>query len=420
MTAFHRSALARAGVVALLAAGGLATVAVPARAADQADLALVPVSYELAKGVKAAKAKPFKFRVDNSRSTVAAKGVSYTANVSQLDKNMVGVVVPNGCQVKGKTFTCQLGDLPAGTSEEFGIPLFSTGGRGDAGTLVVTIKSTTVDPKRGDNKVEHEITVAKRGYDLTSWVQDVQANVVVNGVKGDDPNLRPVRRGETVPLDWAIYNDGSRKATGIFYGLTLPVGVTFAQKPEGCLEQVFQDKQQLFCEDAGAIVKPGEYYTSDVRVTVGDDVTEPVLHEGDLFAYGLDGAAGQPEEEPEVASLAQRKAFTEVDVMDNHTTFEAFVDLTASPTPTPTPTATPTPTPTATPTGTPTPSGTSTPGTTTSPAAGGGGGLPVTGVQAGLIGGIGALILLVGGALLVLSRRRKVVLVAPGDEKSTD
>ncbi|KAB1944882.1 LPXTG cell wall anchor domain-containing protein [Micromonospora sp. ALFpr18c] len=407
MTAFHRSALARAGVVALLATGGLAAVAAPAHAADQADLALVPISTELAKGVKAAKAKPFKFRVDNSRSTVAATGVSYTVDTSRLKENKVGVVVPLGCQMKGTTFTCPLGDLPAGTGEEFGIPLFSTGGRGDAGTLVVSISSATSGSTPVDT-VEHDITVAKAGYDLTSWVQDVQANVLVNGVQGDDPDLRPVRRGETVPLDWAVYNDGSRKATGIFYGLTLPVGVTFAQKPQGCLEQVFLGKQQLFCEDAGAVVKPGQYYTADVTVKVGNNVTEPVLHEGDLFAFGLDGAEGQPEEEPEVASSAQRKAFTEVDEVDNHTTFEAFVDLTAA-TPSPTPTAT------ATPTGTPTPGVTTSPGT-----GGGGGGLPVTGVQAGLIGGIGGLILLAGGALLVLSRRRKVVLVAPGDEKSTD
>ncbi|MDG4760797.1 LPXTG cell wall anchor domain-containing protein [Micromonospora sp. WMMD710] len=408
MTAFHRSALARAGVVALLATGGLATLAAPAHAADQADLALVPISTELAKGVKAAKAKPFKFRVDNSRSTVAATGVSYTVDTSRLKKNKVGVVVPLGCQTKGTTFTCPLGDLPAGTGEEFGIPLFSTGGRGDAGTLVVSISSATSGSTPID-RVEHDITVAKAGYDLTSWVQDVQANVVVNGVQGDDPDLRPVRRGETVPLDWAVYNDGSRKATGIFYGLTLPVGVTFVQKPQGCLEQVFLGKQQLFCEDAGAVVKPGQYYTANVTVKVGNNVTEPVLHEGDLFAFGLDGAEGQPEEEPEVASSAQRKAFTEVDEVDNHTTFEAFVDLTAA-TPSPTPTAT------ATPTGTPTPGVTTSPGT----GGGGGGGLPVTGVQAGLIGGIGGLILLAGGALLVLSRRRKVVLVAPGDEKSTD
>lgn len=412
MTAFHRSALARAGVVALLAAGGLATVAAPAQAADQADLALVPLSYELAKGVKAAKAKPFKFLVDNTRSTVAAKGVSYTADVSQLNKNMVGVVVPDGCQVKGRTFTCQLGDVPAGTSEDFGIPLFSTGGRGEAGTLVVTINSATADPHREDNTVEHDITVGKPGYDLTSWVQDVNANVVVNGVQGDDPDLRPVRRGETVPLDWAVYNDGSRKATGLSYVLTLPAGVTFATLPDTCVAQTFGDVAQALCQDDGAVIRPGEYYTADIRVTVGADVTESVLRVGELFAQGLDGAAGQPEEQPEQATSAQRKAFTEVDESDNQAIFDVFVDLTAQPSPTPT--------------ATPSPSGTTTPGTTTSPAAGGGGGgsggggLPVTGVQVGVIGGIGAVILLVGGALLVLSRRRRVVLVAPGDEKSTD
>ncbi|MEU8286875.1 LPXTG cell wall anchor domain-containing protein [Micromonospora sp. NPDC048905] len=452
MTAFHRSALARAGVVALLAAGGLAAVAAPAQAADQADLALVPLSSELAKGVKAAKAKPFKFLVDNTRSTVAAKGVSYTVDTSSLLKSVVGVVVPNGCQVKGKTFTCPLGDVPAGTSEDFGIPLFSTGARGEAGTLVVTITSATADPEKKDNRVEHDITVGKRGYDLTSWVQDVYANVVVNGVQGDDPNLRPVKRGETVPLDWAVYNDGSRKATGLSYVLTLPAGVTFATLPDACTSQTLGGVAQALCEDDGAVIKPGEYYTADVKVTVGANVTESVLRVGELVAQGLDGATGQAEEQPEPATSAQRKAFTEVDESDNQAIFDVFVDLTAQPTPTPTPTPTATPTSTATPTptatstptatatptatstpggtatptpgGTPSPGGTPTPGASTSPAAGGGGsgggGLPVTGVQVGLIGGIGGLILLLGGALLVLSRRRKVVLVAPSDEKPTD
>ncbi|MFI7577373.1 LPXTG cell wall anchor domain-containing protein [Micromonospora sp. NPDC049497] len=44
----------------------------------------------------------------------------------------------------------------------------------------------------------------------------------------------------------------------------------------------------------------------------------------------------------------------------------------------------------------------------------------MTGVQVGLIGGVGAGVLLTGGALLLLSRRRKVVLVNPGDEKKAD
>ncbi|MGK5674121.1 cell wall anchor protein [Micromonospora sp. URMC 106] len=407
MTLFHRSALARAGAVALLAAGGLTTVAVPAYAADQADLDLVPISGQLARGVDAAKAKPFKFTVNNLAGDVDAKGVTVTVDTSGLKKK-VGFVVPDGCEVTGKSFTCLLGDLRGGTSEDFGVPLFSAGRRGDGGVLKVTISSATADPDKENNSVDVPVTVTKPGYDLTSWVQDVQANVVVNGAVADEPDLKPVRRGETVPLDWAVYNDGSRPATGLFYGLSLPAGVSFAKLPEGCLQQDFEGRAQAFCEDSGAVVEPGEYYTADVRVTVGDDVTEPVLREGVLFAYGLDAAEGEPEAEAKVAGPAQRKTFTEVDETDNHTVFEAFVDLSAQPTPTPTPSGEPTPTPSTT------------PGGGTGGGDGDGGGLPVTGVQAGLIGGIGAAVLLAGGALLLISRRRDVVLVAPGDEKSTD
>ncbi|MFI7604764.1 cell wall anchor protein [Micromonospora sp. NPDC049366] len=411
MTSFHRSALARAGVVALLAAGGLTAVAAPAQAADQARLALTPLSYQVAEGVKAAKAKPFKFRVENLTESVDATAVTVTVDTSGLDRSLVRVVVPDGCDKKGKTFTCLLGDLPGGTAEDFGIPVFSTGGRGDAGTLEVKIKAANAEPLK---KVFHDISVAAKGYDLTAWAQDIQANVVVNGAVADEPDLKPVRRGVPVPLDWAVYNDGSRKATGITYGLTLPAGVSFVQTPEGCDAQEFEGRHQLFCDDPGVVVKPGEFYTADVRVKVDDDVTEPVLKYGDLFAYGLERAEGLAEEEPEVATQAQRRTFTEVDEVDNQTTFEAFVDLSAEPTPTPTPT----------PGGTATPS----PGATSTPGGGGGGGgggdgdggLPVTGVQAGLIGGIGALVLLAGGALLLLSRRRRVVLVTPGDEKPTD
>ncbi|MCX4387199.1 cell wall anchor protein [Micromonospora peucetia] len=416
MTLLHRSTLARAGVVALLAAGGLAAVAVPAHAADQADLALTPVSYHVAKGVKAAKAKPFKFTVQNLTGAVDAKAVTVTVDTSGLKAKRVGYVVPDGCETTGATFTCLLGDLRGGTSEDFGIPLFSTGGKGNGGVLLVTVSSATGDPDLNNNKdIDVPITVTKPGYDLTAWVQDVQANVVVNGAVADEPDLKPVRRGETVPLDWAVYNDGSRPATGLFYGISLPAGVSFVTLPEGCLRQEFLGKQQAFCEDAGVTIRRGQYYTADVTVKVGDDVTEPVLREGDLFAQGLDAAEGEPEAEPQVAGPAQRKAFTEVDVLDNHTTFEAFVDLSAQPTPQPTPTVAPTTTPTGGPTA----------GPTTTPGAGGGGGgdgggLPVTGVQAGLIGGIGAAVLLAGGALLLLSRRRRVVLVTPGDEKSTN
>ncbi|MEH0844567.1 LPXTG cell wall anchor domain-containing protein [Micromonospora sp. CPCC 205711] len=419
MTLFHRTALARLGAVALLAAGGVATGAAPAQAADQADLQLIPLSYELAKGVKEAKAKPFKFTVDNTRSAVDAKDVSVTVETKDLKDNKVGVVVPDGCEVDGTAFTCLLGDLAGGTTEDFYIPLFSTGGRGAAGTLVVTISSATADPNLDDNTVEHDITVARPGYDLTTWAQDVYADVTVDGDEAGESALRGVKPGETAPLDWVVFNDGSRRATGIAYGITLPAGVTFAEVPEGCVEQELGGFAQAYCEDAGAVLRPGQFYTADVRVKVGAGVTEKLLRPGFVFAAGLDAAEGQPEEEPQVATGAQRRTFTETDDGDNTAQFDVFVDLTVEPTPTGSPTASPTATPTATPTGQPTGAPTASP-TAGGGSGGGDGGLPVTGTQVGLIGGIGGAILLAGGALLVLSRRRRVVLVTPGDEKSED
>ncbi|WP_229398755.1 cell wall anchor protein [Micromonospora okii] len=407
MTSFHRSTLARAGAAALLAAGGLAAVATPAQASGQADLALVPLSTNLAKGVEAARAKPFKFTVDNTRSSVTARDVRVTVETKSLSRR-VGFVVPDGCDVSGTAFTCLLGDLAGGTSEDFGVPLFSTGGRGKGGSLTVTIASATTDPNADDNTETIDITVAKAGYDLTSWVQDGYANVVVDGAQSGEPDLRPIPRGGTAPLDWAVYNDGSRKATGLFYVITLPAQVSFAKLPENCVEREGDGPAQAFCEDNGAVVRPGEYYTDDVRVKVADDATEPVLRVGELFAYGLDAARGTPDEEPKVASSAQRRTFTETDEVDNQAVFDVFVDLAAQPTPGPTATPTPTAGPSAGPSGQP----------TATPSPGGvGGGLPVTGVQAGLIGGVGGAVLLVGGVLLMLSRRRRVVLVTPADEK---
>ncbi|MFE0588682.1 LPXTG cell wall anchor domain-containing protein [Micromonospora echinospora] len=402
MNLFTRATLARTGAVTLLTAG-LVAVGAPAQAADQVDLSLIPLSGQIARGVSEAKAKPFKFTVDNTGSTADARNVTVKVDARKVNHKRVGFFVPDGCQQQGKAvYSCVLGDLSAGTSEDFGIPLFSTGTRGPAGTLVVSITSETAEADPEDNTVEVDLTVTKPGYDLVTWAQDVYADVEVDG--DEETGLRPVRPGETAPLDWAVYNGGSRRATGLFYLISLPAGVSFAELPENCVQEDFLGIAQAFCDDPAVVLKPGEYYTDSVRVKVAKEVTEPVLRIGNIYAAGLDRALpGEPEEEPEVAGPAQRRAFSEVDDTDNSALFDVFVDLT---TPTPGPSASPSVSPSV------------------PPAAGGGngggdGGLPVTGVQAGLIGGVGGTVLLVGGALLVLSRRRRVVLVTPADEKST-
>ncbi|NYT93225.1 LPXTG cell wall anchor domain-containing protein [Salinispora sp. H7-4] len=407
MMLLHRPSLARVGAVALLVAAGSIGVSAPAHAADQADLALIPLSYELAKGVEEARAKPFKIQIDNTRGTADAKSVRVTVETANLKEHKVGVVVPAGCEAAGTTFSCLLGDLPAGTTEDFGIPLFSLGKRGDAGHLVVTVTSATADPVSADNKLEHRIRVAKPGYDLTSWVQDVYADVEVDGDDSGEPARTPVLPGGTAPLDWAVYNHGSRSATGIAYGFTLPAGVDFAELPAGCTESGLDGPAQVHCTDPGAVLEPGEFYTAPARVRVGADVTESVLRPGFLYSVGLDLASGAPAAAPRTASELQLRTFAEVDPGDGMAQFDVFVGFSASPEPTPTPTGEPT--------GSPSPTATAAPD-----GSGGGGGLPVTGMQVGLIGGVGAAVLLAGAALLLLSRRRKVVLVNPGQERDTD
>ncbi|SBT63132.1 hypothetical protein GA0070622_0075 [Micromonospora sediminicola] len=132
MTFRYRSTLARAGVVALLSTAAPVAFGVPAQAADLADLVLAPISTGLARGVEAAQAKPVKFTVTNV-GTATAKDVSVRVKVDDLNPKRVGYLRPAGCRVVSpQLFDCLLGDVPAGTSEDFGIPLFSTGGKGTA------------------------------------------------------------------------------------------------------------------------------------------------------------------------------------------------------------------------------------------------------------------------------------------------
>ncbi|MEH1012366.1 LPXTG cell wall anchor domain-containing protein [Micromonospora sp. CPCC 206060] len=403
MISHNRSTLARLGAVALLAAGGLATVAGPAHAADQADLAVVPVSSALAKGITEANLKPFKFTVYNLTGSVAARNVTVTVDTAELRANRVGYLIPDGCKVSGTTFTCLLGDLAGGTTGEFGLPLFSTGGKGDGGSLKVTVRSDNPDPQEDNNTETVDITVTKPGYDLSAWSQDVYADVEVDADEAGETGLTPVAPGDTAPLDWAVYNGGSRRATGVLYGLSLPKGATFATLPESCEQQSIGDLTVAYCEEKGLVLEPGEFWTDTVRVKVGADVTGKVLTPGVLFAVGLDRATDEePAEEPRRATGTQRKTFEEVDEADNNSIFDIFVGKKV----------TPTPTGSATPTVAPTEPG-------DGGGSGGGGPLPVTGAQAGLIGGVGLGVLAAGAVLFVLARRRRVVLVTPGDEKPT-
>ncbi|MBM0275068.1 LPXTG cell wall anchor domain-containing protein [Micromonospora tarensis] len=93
----------------------------------------------------------------------------------------------------------------------------------------------------------------------------------------------------------------------------------------------------------------------------------------------------------------------------NNGLYEArALDCASQPTPTPSATATPS----ATPSGTPTVAPTATPSVSSGAAGGNGGGLPVTGANTLTVAGLGAALLLLGGAGYVIGRRRRSRFVA--------
>ncbi|HEY0699754.1 MAG TPA: cell wall anchor protein [Micromonospora sp.] len=406
-----RRALLRAGTAALLTAGGLA-VAAPAHAVDQADLDLTPSSFVLAKGVKEARAKPFKFTVRNL-GPADATDVEVTVDVTGLTRK-VGHLLPPDCAEAAGVYTCALDslaggpDVPAGTSEEFGIPLYSTGGTGDGGVLKVTVSSATGDPDDENNVVELDIPVVRASYDLSTWTQDIHADVVVDGDDAGERDLDPVPPGATEELDWLVYNGGRRRAVGLFFTVGLPAGATVAELPDGCEKRDAGGLDVYDCTVPEVVLRPGQFYTDTIRVRVDASVTAAVLTPGVVTAYGMNDVADEEEaEEPRAgvrtATAAQRRMFQELDEFDNTSIYDIFVDRVAAPTPTATPSTGPTAGPTA--------------GPGDGGSGGGDGGLPVTGVQAGLIGGIGLAVVVAGGVLFLLVRRRRIVLVSPDDER---
>ncbi|MFI7033651.1 hypothetical protein ACIBK1_33460 [Microbispora rosea] len=275
--------LGRTGSAVLLTAAGLAVTGTSAHAEDQAYVAVMAESSQLAQGVTPAHAKPFQFEIVNFvDSGTTAKNVTVTVDAGKLDRTRVGYLVPSGCTANAAGYTCRLGDM-SDYSRDFGVPLYSLGEQGAAGTLSVKVSSTTPDPYLDDNSVEVPVTVAPSGYDLVTWAQDVYADVAVDGDDAGETNLTPVRLGHSVAFDWAIRNYGSLPAKGLKYGFSLPPGLTFAKQPMGCRVQQSDGYTLAACEQPNVTLQPGQSFTTDVNLKVGSNVPVGQLHGQSLY-----------------------------------------------------------------------------------------------------------------------------------------
>ncbi|MGC4792618.1 hypothetical protein ACLQ3H_00730 [Micromonospora saelicesensis] len=407
---FRNRPLARLGAVALLAGGLCVMAAAPATAApDGADLSIkAVVGTKVAEGqqVKTAFAK-----VTNSGPGTPSALV-IKADTSQIDWDTMAVFPAGGdCSGEGAgkpvLWTCVVApeDIPGpGETVELPIVLIKRTVAVDepySAPITVTIESPS-DTTPGNNSATARIDISNEsGVDVGVIATDVKTALrLVDGVMTEQA---PLYAGDNAVFVGEIVNQGDRIAKGLEFTVQLPKDVTFTEQYEACEYSADKrtatctDKEFLFGEAVGALI------TFPIAVAAG--VTAPAaLPDGSLAAKALGvapvgtpvPAAARRSAIKNVKAVAAAERVTDVDPSDDRDDFAVIVAAKAGS------------------------GGGDNPGG--NPGEGGqggsGGGLPVTGVQAGLIGGIGAAVLITGGVMVLVARRRRVVLVTPGDERT--
>ncbi|MDH6464485.1 hypothetical protein M2302_004684 [Micromonospora sp. A200] len=393
------AAFAAAGAAGVIAAGAFAA---PAFAATSADLAIKASGTTIAVGAPGKNATVSLI----NKSDVDAKGILVGLDISKLDTKLVDID-ESGCNRREDgIILCGIeGDtIPAGADIDWAFPLSRTleglpgdgggeggTGTGPAGSITAFILHEGEDPDESNNEVTVDVKVEGTGPDLAVFAPDVdQAATVVNGNIKFSGALNP---GGKSGVYYRIENHGDAAAAGLKISVKLPKGVTFTEAEEDC--EYNASKTSLVCnyENFGLIPAKDDTNANDKvfsgygffnLITVGENVKSGSLTGGTVTVESL-AAATTPSIAKEAAPALPKNIAgvqaKDVDATDNSDDFAVVVAKTTG--------------------------------------GGGGGGLPVTGPQAGLIGGIGVAVLAAGGAMFVMARRRRVVLVIPGDEKPT-
>jgi hypothetical protein len=381
----------RAGVsaLALFAAGTLITLGTPAYADGGSDLALTVSDKKIATD---SLGKTFVVKVANKGpDNVGLFDVEF--DLSGLDDSKVTVKpLSDGCEATGQKIVCQFEGLDFEKDLTAKIPFtldHTAGATGDAGSFTVKVVNDT-DPDLTNNQATVNVEIPGNGVDVGVFAFDV-TKLDENGDFTGDP-LMP---GESSVVFAGIVNQGDKVATGVKVTVQLPEHVTFSEVEEGC--NYSSDNRKVSCDYQDMILAP-EKADLDVPfaagaffpVTVAAHAPGPVNLPGTFSAAAL----GQSDVETgDASTLARRSSklpsnikalnaedLKDIDLSDNTDDFVVRV---------------------------------------AGPSGGEGGGLPVTGVQVGLIGGIGGAVLVTGAVLFMLARRRRVVLVTPGDETPT-
>jgi len=386
MNLLSRRVVRRAGTgaVALFAAAAVAGIGSPAYAKDAVDLAV-----EVAGTTIAANASG-KFGVvkltNNGEGVVAAVDVEF--DISDLDTSKVALALPPECDRDGDKIVCGLLEdfvPPPGGTTEVDFPMErKPGASGDAGTLTITATHAGTDPDMSNNTRKVNVSVGASGVDLRVIAFDVYA-LDADGNVTD----KPVPPGDTSVVWVYVENQGDQPAAGVKLAVKLPEHVTFAVAEHECTHEV--GDTETTCEyniplvpvdddesDADEVYSYGWFYWP---VTVADDAPTPSTLDGGTAAVEAAAPILMAQSAAKVpanfTAEAPSPTLKDVDPSDNIDDFVVFVGK-----------------------------------------EGAGGSLPITGVQAGLIGAAGAAVVVAGVVLLLLARRRRVVTVVPGDGSS--
>ncbi|MDG4808735.1 hypothetical protein O7634_18475 [Micromonospora sp. WMMD1120] len=276
--------------------------------------------------------------------------------------------------------------------------------------------SLTVRPEQDANPADNTrwfplTLVDEPSADLSVVARDVRQSVRVgaDGIPEPTGTLNP---GETGAVWHTIANQGRKTVTGVRVTLRLPKGVTFTRQPAQCVlgdarRSAVCTYRSLTLVPAAQDTDPNDAVHSAVElynlVTTATSATAPAtIRGGSVRVEGLAEQATNDRSAPASAELpanAVAVRVADVDPGDNQDGFA--VVLVAS-------------------SGGDTGGGDGNGDGGDGGGGGGDGGLPVTGPQAGLVGGIGIAALTVGGVLLLATRRRRTILVIPEGASSAE
>ncbi|WP_405425855.1 hypothetical protein [Micromonospora sp. NBC_00617] len=265
----------------------------------------------------------------------------------------------------------------------------------------VTIRPDT-DANPADNTRSFPLMlVDEPKADLSLVARDVKQSVRI-GTDGRSTPTGTLNPGETGAVWHTVANQGRKTVNGVRVTLRLPKGVTFTRPPTQC---VLADRgrsavctyRSLTLAPAAEDTDPNDTIYSAVElynlVTTAPSATAPAtLRGGTVRVEGLAEQSTNNRSKPAPTELPANAAAVRVADADPSDNQDGFAVVLAA-------------------------KSAGGDGGGGGGGSGGDGGLPVTGPQAGLVGGIGIAALTAGGVLFLAARRRRMILVTSEDER---